>query len=317
MKGIKVTDYLLRAFVCAFVISFVSPTIEATDITKPLVSEKVCPIEILSATSRDGQPATAVVRRPPGKGPFPAVVFLHGGLVPRSIQQLKDDALNGPTHVRFLVAGYVVVTPTFRSRREDPQTQAALWDCLAIIEKVKEIPGVDLKSVVLVGGSGGGSLALELAGETSLAAIAAGEPATVLFAGMFTAAVTKDRELAQKGMEDPKKFYTEELQKHTRAKIQKIRCPVFIGYGNQHAINKINNEITIPELKAAGKTLEVVLYPGQPHGFYFGRNGTPEAGQKFFDDAHAFFKRYLSTAPKLLQESLVTRVPAIPEREKN
>src|SRR5438128_1121586 len=39
-------------------------------------------------------------------------------------------------------------------------------------------------------------------------------------------------------MSDPKKYYTPELQKFTRAKIKKIGCPVFIAYGNVSKINR-------------------------------------------------------------------------------
>jgi dienelactone hydrolase len=151
-----------------------------SEITVPLVSENACPAEVISVPIPAQQKATAVIRKPPGKGPYPTVVLLHGGLEPHSVEALTSAALNQPTDVRFLAAGFVTVEATFRSRRQNPQTRDALIDCLAIIEHVKKLPEVDPKSVVLVGGSGGGSLALELAGETELCAIAAGEPASVL-----------------------------------------------------------------------------------------------------------------------------------------
>jgi acetyl esterase/lipase len=82
-----------------------------------------------------------------------------------------------------------------------------------------------------------------------------------------------------------------------------------IAHGDQHPINKINNEIIIPELKEAQKKLEVILYPGQPHGFYNGHSPTAEAGQKFFEDCRAFFQRHLPTPPAPLDEKLIQRVP--------
>ncbi|MGH7126966.1 MAG: alpha/beta hydrolase family protein [Planctomycetaceae bacterium] len=282
------------------------------EVTRPVVSEDACPLEVISAEARDGHKATAVVRRPPGKGPFPVVVFLHGGLHESNSRRLQDQSRNQPTQTRFLAAGYMTVCATFRSRREDPQTRDALVDCLAIIEFVKRRPEVDAKSVVVFGGSGGGSLALELAGETELCAVAAGEPASVLFTGMMTQG--DNRPALQKMMDDPKAHYTPELRKFTREKIQKIACPVLIVHGDQHPINKINHEIVIPELKAAGKTLEVIAYPGQPHGFYYGRNGSPEAGKKCFEDSHAFFKRHLSTQPRPVDDSLVEHVPIARKR---
>src|SRR5260221_390883 len=95
------------------------------------------------------------------------------------------------------------------------------------------------------------------------AAIVSGEPASIIFTGMYNKRTRKRSEQA-KLMENPKLYYTPELQKFTRGKIERIACPVLIVHGDQHPINKINHEIIIPEMKAAGKKLEVILYPGQP-----------------------------------------------------
>jgi acetyl esterase/lipase len=135
----------------------------------------------------------------------------------------------------------------------------------------------------------------------------AAEPASIIFTGMYN---TKTRRRAQRDqlMEDPKRFYTPELQKFTREKIASIACPVLIVHGDQHAINKINHEIIIPELKAAGKKLEVIAYPSQPHLFVFGQEGSPEATRKCFDDCHAFFKNALPTLPTPLADALVKPV---------
>ena len=138
-------------------------------------------------------------------------------------------------------------------------------------------------------------MALELAGETKLAAIAAEEPATVLFTGVFTSGTDLDEVMA-----DPKRFYTPALRKFTQQKIRRISCPIFIANGSVHVINKINNEIFVPELKALGKNPEVIVYPGEKHGFSHGRS-SPEAAQKFFKDCRAFFNRYLPTKPKPVQ----------------
>jgi acetyl esterase/lipase len=220
-----------------------------------------------------------------------------------------------PTNTRFLAAGYVTVEAVFRSRSDDPQSKDALTDCLAILAHVKKRPEVDPKSVVLLGHSGGGSLALELAGETQLAAIVAGEPASIIFTGMYNTQTRKRPEQA-KLMEDPRHYYTPELQKFTRAKIKRIACPVLIVHGDQHPINKINHEIIIPELKAAGKRVEVILYPGQPHTFVFAQEGSPEAALKCFNDCDAFFRSYLGTRPKPLDPALIKEEVASGEKEK-
>jgi dipeptidyl aminopeptidase/acylaminoacyl peptidase len=309
----RLRDKILRSLVLALAAAScvgISLAPGQTPITRPVVSDQACPAEVLAVPTRDGHQATAVVRKPPGQGPFPALIHLHGGLESSTADRLKEF-LKGQTPSRFLAAGYVTVAATFRSRATDPQTRAALWDCLAIIDHVKKRPEVDPKSIVLWGDSGGGSLALELAGETPLCAIAVQEPATVLFTGLFNKANLEGKPpyTAQSGlhlMEDPQRFYTPQWQKHTREKIGKISCPVFIAQGDVHLINKINNEIFIPELKKAGKTVEVVLYPGEKHGF--SHRGTTGA-KKFFEDSHAFFQRHLPTPPAPLKGSLVKHVP--------
>jgi dipeptidyl aminopeptidase/acylaminoacyl peptidase len=129
------------------------------EVTRPVVSEDACPAKVIEAPTRDGQKATAVVRKPTGRGPFPAVVFLHGGLNRRNVDRVKREAPDLPTNSRFLAAGYVTVEAVFRGRSEDPQSKGALTDCLAILERLKAMPEVDSKCVVVLGHSGGGSRA--------------------------------------------------------------------------------------------------------------------------------------------------------------
>ena len=94
--------------------------------------------------------------------------------------------MNQVTQARFLAWGYVTVNATRRAINHDPQDRGVVADTLRIVEATKQRPEVDADSVTLYGGSGGGTLALEVAGKTKLAAIAAGEPATIIYMGMFT-----------------------------------------------------------------------------------------------------------------------------------
>jgi len=174
---------------------------------------------------------------------------------------------------------------------------------------VKKMPVVDPQSVAVLGGSGGGSLALELAGETDLCAIVAGEPASVLFTGLMVRGMSDRGPAFQEMMRNPKPHYTPVLQKFTKAKVSQIHCPVLIVHGDIHPLRIINQEIIVPELKAAGKSVEYIEYPGQTHGFWWGAADGP-VGQKVFDDAMRFIKPTLKTQLVKLDESLITRVPA-------
>jgi len=285
------------------------PIVQPSKVTYPQVSEEACPAKIVSIPGKAGNQVTAVVRQPPGSGPFPAILLLHGGLSPYPVEKLKEEALTRPNYTRFLAAGFVIAVPTFRSREENPQSRDALDDCLAVVDYVKKMPAVDPSSVAVLGGSGGGSLALELAGESDLCAIVAGEPASVLFTGLMVRGMSDRGAAFQDVMRNPKKYYTPELQKFTQAKIKQIHCPVLIVHGDIHPLKIINQEIIVPELKAANKPVEYIEYAGQPHAFWWGSQDGG-VGQKVFDDAMRFLKPTLKTQPVALDESLVKRVPA-------
>lgn len=281
----------------------------AAKVTYPQVSETACAQKVVSIVGKAGNDIPAVIRQPPGPGPFPAIVLLHGGLRPYALEKLKDEARTRPNYTRFLAAGFVIVVPTFRSREENPQTRDALDDCLAVVSYVKKMPAVDPHSVAVLGGSGGGSLALELAGEADLCAVVAGEPASVLFTGLMVRGMSDRGPAFQEMMRNPKKHYSPEIQAHTRAKVNQIHCPVLIVHGDIHPLKIINREIIVPELKAANKPVEYLEYAGQPHGFWWGA-ADAVVGEKVFHDAMRFLRPHLKTEPVALDETLIQRVPA-------
>jgi acetyl esterase/lipase len=136
--------------------------------TRPAISQEVAPLEAIVPVAKDGHKGEAYVRKPPGKGPFPAVVLIHGDIVRWPTTQLKEYAL-GAWSSRYLAAGYVVAVTTYRSRDVDPQTRESPDDVLATVEYVRKLSYVDPKSIVVNGTSGGGDLALTVATETDVA----------------------------------------------------------------------------------------------------------------------------------------------------
>lgn len=284
------------------------------EITRPAISEQASPLTEITPVARDGHRGFGFLRKPPGQGPFPAILWIHGGLATQPAAQLKDIALNGANPNRFLAAGYVVSPITYRSRDHDPQSTVSLEDCLAAVEHVRTLPFVDPNSVVVYGCSGGGDLALEIAAAGGkVCAIVPEEPATVLFTGIFNTKFPKQGERytpadAAPISEDPKRYYTEEYQKITRAKIARITCPILIIQGDVHPINRFNAEVLIPELKRAGKKFEIKTYPGCPHCFAFARNPKPAEALQAFEAADAFCRRHLSVRPKPLDPGLLNSV---------
>lgn len=276
---------------------------------RPYVSEQLSPLRVITATARDGHVTHAVVRYPTSRGKLPAVFLTHGAGKEWSVDQLKKGATEQPIPVDYLAAGYITVLATWRTQTEDPQAPGSLWDCLAVIEEVKKLPQVDPASVVAWGGSGGGNMVLEMAGETDLAAVAAWEPSTVRFTGLMTKGFLDPWPL----MADPAKYYTARHQQLTREKLGKIRCPVLVTHGDVHALKKINFEIFLPELMNAGKKVTISIHPGMPHGlFWYSAEGRIEKVQGTFEEEERFLRQYLSTKPVPLDRSQVQWVPDPP-----
>ena len=259
------------------------------------ISQKVCPVEKLVATTEDQQEIRVFYRKPPGDGPFPAVICIHGGVRKASDQTLRSLLTDNPVYTQLLVAGYVVVAGDFRTYGENPQSRGPILDCLAIVDEVKKLPAVNEESVVVFGGSGGGSIALELASSTKLAAIVCGEPATLLFCGMLGPGEFKQR---FEVLKDPHQHYTAERKALTQQKIKTISCPVLILHGDIHSLKDLNQEIFLPELKAAAVEVQYNTYPGNSHGFYWAKGASKETVEKFMADTQAFLKTNLKTQPR-------------------
>src|SRR2546428_727406 len=75
-------------FVLTRVTTADQPAPQPAKVTYPQVSEAACPAKIVSISGRAGNAVTAVVRQPPGAGPFPAILLLHGGLSPYAVEKL-------------------------------------------------------------------------------------------------------------------------------------------------------------------------------------------------------------------------------------
>ena len=294
----------------------------AGDATYPLISEDRIPVTELRVTDT----AYAAVRKPPGDGPFPAIVFMHGGLGQSSMANLRQNAVRQPTQARFLAWGYVAVTATRRDIRRDPQDRGVVEDTLALVRAVRELPHVDAESVALYGGSGGGTLALEVASVSDkLSAIVAGEPGTIIYMGMFTKAhvvtgpdgnPTGDRRWDVMNA-DPKALYDEGVRKRTREKLAGLSVPTLILHGDVHALKAFNLGLFVPEMEALGKSVTVKTYPGEPHGFYWGRGRDPATALRANRDADAFLRKHARAQPRAIDPQWAKAVKVDPMRPQN
>ena len=311
----------LSAVLFAVTASILTPLVGAQTepATRPAVAESASPVQQIAPVARDGHRGNGFLRKPPGNGPFPALVVVHPGLTewpPDLLRQYASSALPS----RFLAAGYVVASVTYRSRDVDPQSRVSLEDSLAAVEYVEQLPYVNAASIAVYGCSGGGDLAIAVAAEKRVAAIAAEEPASILFTGVFNNASPKagQRYTPQDSapiFKDSKGHYSEPHQRATRQKIAKIQSPILIVQGDAPtplAVNDFNAIVLIPELRTAGKTVEVITYPGEPHCFAFGaRPASMASPLKAFQDMDVFFRRHIATQPKPVDAALISQVPVV------
>ena len=301
----------------------ISPAIPASSreeqLTTPVVPQEVSKLIKLRPKAKDGYRGKMLIRRPPGEGPFPAVMLIHGGLTSWSTRQLREYALSTfPS--RFLAAGYAVATITYRSRDNDPQSPLPLYDALAAVNYLQRLPDIDVESIGVYGCSGGGDLALSLAAEVTVAAIVAEEPASIMFTGIWDSSWPKAGERytpldAAPIFINGTEYYTPEHRRVTRNKIAKFRSPILIVQGDlesQVAINDFNADVLIPELQSSGKVIQVITYPGQPHCFSMATRlqaGTETSALKAFRETEMFFRGYMSVEPQPMQQRKVTFIP--------
>lgn len=268
-------------------------------VTRPVIAESALPVISLAPLASDEVAGEAFLRKPPGDGPFPAVILVHGGPARWETGTLREFMLH--IHAsRFLAEGYVVVAMTRRALDMELPTdevQPAARDAIAVYDHVRSLDYVDDDSVVVRGTSVGGFLTLEVAAaRDTVAAIAVEEPFSFPFVGVSPGTDTDGRESLDTG------------------RIAAIEAPILLLRGDQTpSINEFNEEAFIPALEAGDKQLTVRTYPGQLHSFAFydneERTPEPAVSLQAFRDIDRFFRDHIEVQPQALSNALVDHEP--------
>ncbi|SNR29484.1 S9 family peptidase [Blastococcus mobilis] len=249
----------------------------------------------LTASAPDGYPVHGWVTTPPGPGPHPVLLTIHGGPFAQYGWSLFDE-----TQV-YVSAGYAVVqcNPRGSSGYGSAHGRAIRGgfggldaaDVLAFLDAALEEPELDADRVGIMGGSYGGYLTALLIGRTSRFAAAISERAfldPVSFVGSSDIGwlfpdeylgTDPDRLATQSALANAGSITTPTLVIHSE---EDWRCPVEQGAR------------LYVELKRRGVPSELLLFPGEGHELT--RSGRPAHRLARFEHVLRWWARWLPTA---------------------
>ena len=236
-----------------------------------VVSEEASPVQQTYIKARDGVYIAAAIRKPRGRGPFPALVMFHGAPGGRGMEQLVGWSRGdhgGPVWERFLEEGFVVVVADYRGGAMNVMNTpsangltTAIDDGISVIEHVQGLDYVNADRVSVYGVSLGGNLALFLASKVpSLHAVVVGAPAPIWFLGATRAENGTD--LANM-RHDPA---------IADANIGPIRTPVLLQIGTADFLLDLNKTLHA-EMVDRGKPIRMEIYEHGYHDFVLGNQG--------------------------------------------
>lgn len=233
--------------------------------------------------SVDGKHVEAILFKPVGEGPFPALL-----LIPGHATTARDWIPNGLTYARNGFAGLAVSQPGY-GKSEGPGDYVGPKTIKVLIEGYRRIqsePFVDRTRMGIVGYSRGGMAA-------SLLAIQLDDvKAVVLGAGIYDFRKAyegtafdgiRQNMKAETGM-------TEEAirQRSSVLQMEKLKCPVLILHGEKDKNVPVTQAYVLRDrLTALKKDFEIQLFPDKEHGI------GPENLYKYSLD---FLKRRLMTS---------------------
>jgi len=295
-----------------------------TEVIEP-VSDSNIPLHLIYVETVDGMYAPIGLRKPPGKGPFPIILFAHmnGGL---GTQWIREWTQNGSwTLEQFLKAGYAVAWMRYRAEVktgygirlvEGKQEGRQIFnrgpfeyeDAISIIKFVKTLPYVDPNRVGYLGLSHGGEMLMKIGSEyDGLRAAIASEPASI----DYLARRPQPRDPNAPPPPETLKVNTEEMQRKAveelrgridmavaMERIKAVKTPMLVqGRERDHnqAVFRLNYEL----LREAGKDVEWKSYDHDEHGFIFVKRNDkgvyePDPVQlQIVKDSIAYFDRYM------------------------
>jgi len=282
------------------------------------------PVQLIYVEMFDGVYAPIGLRTPPGRGPFPLVLFAYGNggggmAVVREFTQNVSF-----TQEQFLQVGYAVAWLRYRAEVdyaydkigkliEDKRQGRQLLnrgpleyeDVVAIAEYVKTLPMIAAERIGYMGMSHGGEMAFKIASEYhGFRAMIASEPAAHEFLRLrpdSTAHVNPETGLLNVEkmlMREAGKVRPRITEDVALERVRPITTPIFVQGRNSDELQGIFR-VCYDLLAELGKDAKWATYEHDEHGFVFVRRNqdgvyAPDAVQtQAIRDSIAFFDTYL------------------------
>lgn len=264
-----------------------------TDFSAPLRETGIRPAEELKATAPDGYPVHGWVVLPPGPGPHPVLLVVHGGPFAQYEWSLFDEAQV------YASAGYAVVLPNPRGSAGYGERHARavvgrlgtvdVDDVLALLDAALERPELDGDRVGVMGGSYGGFMTGWLAAHHGHRFRAAWSERAVNAWDSFT------------GSSDIGWFFTENYVSADPDE-QRERSPlthagrITIPFAIVHSEDDFRCPLEQAQrmfvaLKRNGTETELLVFPGEGHEM--SRSGKPRHRRQRFDAVLDWWGRHL------------------------
>jgi len=252
-------------------------------------------MEERTAAAPDGYPVHGWVTTPPGPGPHPVLLTIHGGPFAQYGWTLFDETQT------YVSAGYAVVQCNPRGSSgygaEHGRAIQGGWggldadDVLAFLDAALEDPALDADRVGVMGGSYGGYLTALLIGRTRRFAAAVVERAftdPVSFVGSSDIGwYFPDRYLGT----DPERVAAQSALASAPA----ITTPTLVIHSEEDWRTPVEQGARLyVELKRRGVPSELLLFPGEGHEL--SRSGRPRHRLARFEHILRWWARWLPTA---------------------
>src|SRR5499426_4108181 len=292
-------------------------------LTEP-VRDSAIPVHLMLIETIDGLYVPIGLRKPPGSGPFPLVLFASGN-GGRGMAWVRDATQNRSwTQEQFLAAGYAVAWLRYRAEVdyaydkigplvEDKRQRRQLLnrgpleyeDAIGIIKFLKTLPFIAADRIGYMGMSHGGEMAFKIASEyDGVAAMIANEPASHEFLRLKPDATAHINPAT--GLLDVESMLMREVSKVrpritedvARARLAPIKTPIFVQGRNTDELQGIFR-VCYDLLVELGKEAAWATYEHDVHGFCYVKRDDrgvydPDPVQiQCVKDSIAFFDKYM------------------------